>query len=47
MIANPAAALCGVTKHFHDFTLGPLDLEIPTGSIVGLVGKTARAKPPR
>ena len=44
MIANPAAALCGVTKHFHDFTLGPLVLEIPTGSIVGLVGENGAGK---
>ena len=47
MMAEPlAAALHGVAKHYHGFTLGPLNLEIPAGSIVGLIGKTARAKPP-
>lgn len=47
MMAEPlAAALHGVAKHYHGFTLGPLNLEIPAGSIVGLIGETARAKPP-
>lgn len=40
MMAEPlAAALHGVAKHYHGFTLGPLNLEIPAGSIVGLIGE--------
>lgn len=52
MMAEPlAAALHGVAKHYHGFTLGPLNLEIPAGSIVGLIGengagKTTLLKPP-
>ena len=39
-----AAALCGVVKQYPDFTLGPVDLEIPAGSIVGLVGENGAGK---
>lgn len=39
-----AAALHGAAKHYPDFTLGPLDFEIPTGSIVGLVGENGAGK---
>ena len=35
MAAN-AAALRGITKHYKNFTLGPVDLTVPAGSIVGL-----------
>lgn len=37
MMAEPLAACHwhGVAKHYHGFTLGPLNLEIPAGSIVG------------
>ena len=34
-----AAALRGAEKHYTRFTLGPLDLTVPKGSIVGLVGE--------
>lgn len=45
MMAEPlAAALHGVAKHYHGFTLGPLDLEIPAGSIVGLIGENGAGK---
>lgn len=43
MAAN-AAALCGITKQYKDFTLGPLDLTIPAGSIVGLIGENGAGK---
>ena len=47
MMAEPlAAALHGVAKHYHGFTLGPLNLEIPAGSIVGLIGGNGAGKPP-
>lgn len=41
-----AAALHDIEKRYKTFTLGPLTLTIPAGSIVGLVGRTAPAKPP-
>lgn len=43
-MTGPAAALCGVEKHYKDFTLGPVSLEIPAGSIVGLVGENGAGK---
>ena len=39
-----AAALSGVVKQYPDFTLGPVELEIPAGSIVGLVGENGAGK---
>lgn len=39
-----AAALRGIEKRYPGFTLGPLDLEIPAGSIVGLVGENGAGK---
>lgn len=39
-----AIELTGVTKKFSDFTLGPIDLEIPTGSIVGYIGQNGAGK---
>lgn len=43
-MAAMAAALRGIEKHYPDFTLGPLDLEVPAGSIVGLVGENGAGK---
>ena len=44
-MAEPlAAALHGVAKHYHGFILGPLNLEIPAGSIVGLIGENGAGK---
>ncbi len=43
-MAAMAAALRGIEKHYPDFTLGPLDLDIPAGSIVGLVGENGAGK---
>ena len=40
-----ALELRGLTKHYKDFTLGPLDLTLPGGTICGLV-KRERAKAP-
>lgn len=45
MMAEPLAACtawCG--KTYHGFTLGPLNLEIPAGSIVGLIGENGAGK---
>ena len=43
-MANEAAILHGVQKRYKDFTLGPVDLTIPTGTIVGLVGENGAGK---
>ena len=32
-----ALELRGLTKHYKDFTLGPLDLTLPGGTICGLM----------
>ena len=39
-----AAALRGATKHYNNFTLGPIDLEIPAGTILGLIGENGAGK---
>ena len=41
-----ALEIRGLTKHFADFTLDDLNLTLPGGCILGLIGKTARAKAP-
>ena len=43
-MANEAAVLRGVQKQYKDFTLGPIDLTVPTGTIVGLVGENGAGK---
>ena len=43
-MANEAAVLRGVQKQYKDFTLGPIDLTVPAGSIVGLVGENGAGK---
>lgn len=43
-MANEAAVLHGVQKQYKDFTLGPVDLTVPTGTIVGLVGENGAGK---
>lgn len=39
-----AAELHGVQKVYKDFHLGPLDLTVPAGTIVGLVGENGAGK---
>ena len=43
MAAN-AAALRGITKQYKNFTLGPVDMTVPAGSIVGLIGENGAGK---
>lgn len=43
-MSRNAIELTGVTKKFSDFTLGPIDLEIPAGSIVGYIGQNGAGK---
>ena len=42
-VAN-AAVLRGIQKNYKDFALGPVDLTVPAGSIVGLVGENGAGK---
>ena len=39
-----ALELQGLTKHYQDFTLGPLDLTLPGGTICGLIGENGAGK---
>ena len=39
-----ALELNGLTKHFGDFTLGPLSLTLPGGCILGLLGENGAGK---
>lgn len=39
-----ALELHGLEKHYPDFALGPIDLELPGGTVCGLIGETARAR---
>ena len=41
-MAASTAALRGITKQYKDFTLGPVDMTVPAGSIVGLIGRERR-----
>ena len=34
----------GLTKQYKDFTLGPLDLALPMGCVLGLVGENGAGK---
>lgn len=39
-----AIHLHAVSKHYPAFTLGPLDLTVPTGSVVGFIGENGAGK---
>ena len=41
---NNAIETRGLTKHFKDFTLDSLDLELPEGCILGLIGENGAGK---
>ena len=41
---NTAIETRGLTKHFKDFTLDSLDLELPEGCILGLIGENGAGK---
>lgn len=43
-MAVNAAALRGIIKQYKSFTLGPIDLSVPAGSIVGLIGENGAGK---
>ena len=43
-MAACTAALRGITKQYKDFTLGPVDMTVPAGSIVGLIGENGAGK---
>lgn len=39
-----AISIKGLTKQYPGFTLGPIDLEVPCGSIVGFIGENGAGK---
>jgi len=39
-----AVEIRGLEKHFPNFTLGPLDITVPTGAIYGLIGPNGAGK---
>lgn len=39
-----AICICGLCKHYKDFSLENLDLTVPTGTIVGFVGENGAGK---
>lgn len=41
---NELLTLSGLTKHYDNFTLGPLDLHLPGGAILGLIGENGAGK---
>ena len=43
-MAASTAALRGITKQYTNFTLGPVDLTVPAGSIIGLIGENGAGK---
>ena len=43
-MAACTVALRGITKQYKNFMLGPVDLTVPAGSIVGLIGENGAGK---
>ena len=41
---NNAIELSGLTKQYAGFTLGPVDLTLPGGAILGLIGENGAGK---
>ena len=39
-----ALELTGLTKHYKDFTLGPVNLTLPEGCVLGLIGENGAGK---
>ena len=44
MNTPPALEVSALEKHYPRFTLGPLDLTVPSGSIYGLIGPNGAGK---
>lgn len=42
--APPAIRLRGVVQHFPEFDLGPIELELPRGAVLGLLGENGAGK---
>jgi ABC-2 type transport system ATP-binding protein len=43
-MATSAVEIRGLTKRFAKFTLGPIDLTVPAGTIYGFVGPNGAGK---
>ena len=39
-----ALELHGLEKHYPDFALGPIDLELPGGTVCGLIGENGAGR---
>ena len=44
MTSDNLLALKGITKEYKEFCLGPLDLSVPRGYVMGLVGANGAGK---
>ncbi len=44
MTMNNSIELKGLTKRYRDFTLGPVDLTLPGGAVLGLIGENGAGK---
>ncbi|MBB1575823.1 MAG: ATP-binding cassette domain-containing protein, partial [Propionibacterium sp.] len=44
MTSDNLLALKGITKQYKEFRLGPLDLSVPRGYVMGLVGANGAGK---
>ena len=44
MTSDNLLALKGITKEYKEFRLGPLDLSVPRGYVMGLVGANGAGK---
>ncbi len=43
-MANDALSICGLTKRYAKFALGPVNLTVPQGAIYGLIGPNGAGK---
>ena len=41
---NNVIEIKNLTKKYDNFTLGPIDLELPRGTIIGLIGENGAGK---
>ena len=44
MTSDSLLTLTGITKQYKEFRLGPIDLDVPRGYVMGLVGANGAGK---